>query len=81
MGTSNDKPAYAWRALADARTYSLRFPTVADGLQWKDFYDRSRAINQSIRRGHSGVDAADTTAGDEIAKQMLSLSTASATTP
>ena len=80
MGTSNDKPAYAWKSLA-THMYSLRFPTVADGLQWKDFYDRSRAINQSIRRGHSGVDAADTTAGDEIAKQMLSLSTASATTP
>ena len=80
MGTSNDKPAYAWKALA-TDMYSLRFPTVADSLQWKDFYDRSRAINQSIRRGHSNVDAADTTAGDEIAKQMLSLSTASATTP
>lgn len=79
LGTSNDKPAYAWRA--QGYTYSLRFPTVADSLQWKDFYERSRANNQSIRRGHSGVDATDTTAGDEIAKQMLSLSTASATTP
>mmetsp|Transcript_23465 Transcript_23465/g.67617 ORF Transcript_23465/g.67617 Transcript_23465/m.67617 type:complete len:294 (-) Transcript_23465:2060-2941(-) len=79
MGTSNDKPTYAWRALG-THMYSLRFPTVADSFQWKDFYDRSRVINQSIRRGQSGVDAADTTAGDEIANQMLSLSTTSATT-
>lgn len=80
MGKSDEKPSYAFKALGSPM-YSLRFPTVAESLQWKDFYDKSREINQNIRRGRSGSDAADTTAGDDIIPQMTSLSTKSPTTP
>lgn len=80
MGRSDDKPSYAWKALGTPM-YSLRFRTVTESLQWKDFYDKSREINRNIRRGQSGSDAADTTAGDDIIPQMTSLSTKSCTTP
>lgn len=80
MGRSVDKPSYAWKALGTAM-YSLRFPTVAESLQWKECYDKSREVNKNIRRGRSGSDAADTAAGDDIIPQMNSLSTTSCSTP
>ena len=80
MNSSSTKPSYAWKALGTPM-YSLRFSTVTESLQWKNFYDKSREINRNIRRGRSGSDAADTTAGDNIIPQMASLSTKSCTTP
>lgn len=80
MNSSAIKPSYAWKALGTPM-YNLRFRTVTESLQWKDFYDKSREINQNIRRGRSGSDAADTTAGDDIIPQMTSLSTNSCPIP